>query len=209
MKTCKGKNGPHQYDASLPCCPECKTIYWKQRQQNPEFIAFDKNRKQQSDYKSSQAEWQRAWRQTPEGKNYLKEYDKSRAKSPERKLSQTIRQGKRTSIGARGDLTTQQWLERIAEFDGKCAYCSVLLLTNGDGDGVDQYHLHYLTIDHIVPLLKKGIPLGEHTKSNVVPSCRGCNNSKLNNDVWEWMKRKGIVPNNKLLIILLAATKKS
>lgn len=58
-------------------------------------------------------------------------------------------------------------------FDGKCAYC--LQVAN--------------SWDHIVPISQGG----RTTPGNIVPACNKCNSSKNNQDVFEWMNKKGKV----------------
>lgn len=135
-------------------------------------------------------------RETPE----YKAKAKALAQTPAVKASVRASRGKRTKIAARGNFTASQWLERLSEFGSRCAYCTVQLLTTNNG--VDLYHPHYQTMDHIIALLCDG----QHTKANIIPACRGCNNSKLNKDVWVWMKEKSIAPSDKLLPILQEAT---
>ncbi|MGA9378993.1 MAG: HNH endonuclease [Phormidium sp.] len=66
----------------------------------------------------------------------------------------------------------QEFLMEI--FDSKCAYC--LQAAN--------------SWDHIVPISKGG----RTTPGNIVPACNKCNSSKNNQDVFEWMNKKGITP---------------
>lgn len=68
----------------------------------------------------------------------------------------------------------QEFLMEI--FDGKCAYC----LQNAN------------SWDHIVPISKGG----RTTPGNIVPACTKCNSSKKNQDVFEWMNKKGINPHS-------------
>ena len=56
-------------------------------------------------------------------------------------------------------LTNQEWLEILAAFDNRCAYC-----------GCSEK----MTQDHVIPISKDG----GHTKENVVPACRPCNSRK-------------------------------
>jgi len=58
------------------------------------------------------------------------------------------------------DLTAEQWLAILAEFDNRCAYCSAA--------GVP------LQLEHMTPLVRGG----RHTASNVVPACGPCNRAK-------------------------------
>lgn len=158
-------------------------------EQSPERKAAIRERSQRPEVR----EKSKAWMKSPEGKKWLQAW----RQSPEGKASAAAVKGKRTKIAAQGDLEPKQILERLEEFEGKCAYCSTILLTEGD-----YLHSHYQTIDHIVALLGGG----QHTKANIVPACRGCNISKNNRDVWEWMKERGITPSEKLLPVLLEAT---
>jgi hypothetical protein len=57
-------------------------------------------------------------------------------------------------VGARHDLTMEQWLETLRYFDYKCAYCGG----------------NYEVIEHYLPVHKAG-----KTVSNCVPACFSCN----------------------------------
>jgi 5-methylcytosine-specific restriction endonuclease McrA len=56
------------------------------------------------------------------------------------------------------DFTAEQWLQLLAEFEGRCAYCPATATTQ----------------DHLIPLSRGGA----HTASNIVPACLRCNSSK-------------------------------
>ena len=58
-------------------------------------------------------------------------------------------------------LRTSQWWKNLRG-RGECYYCR------------KRFHPRELTMDHIVPLVRGG----KTTRSNVVPSCKECNNSK-------------------------------
>ena len=77
----------------------------------------------------------------------------------------------------------QQFLMEI--FDGKCAYC--LQAAN--------------TWDHIIPISKGG----RTTPGNIVPACSHCNSSKNNQDVFEWINKKGITPHREFLERIILA----
>jgi len=62
------------------------------------------------------------------------------------------------------------WQETKAYFMNKCAYC---------GAETD------LVIDHAIPINKA--KLGEHRIGNLVPSCKGCNDTKGNRDYNEYL----------------------
>lgn len=73
-------------------------------------------------------------------------------------------------IAADGRHTTQEWLGKLAEYDGKCAYC---------GDEAT-------TRDHVVPLVNGG----SNWISNIVPACRPCNYSKRTRSAAEFLNEK-------------------
>lgn len=226
MKICK--RGIHQYSDNKRQCPECQKEYargdknkayqreWRRGNSNaayqkiyranpvnkekekvratkPERQAKRKSYLQSPEFKAKQ----KSYRQKPE----VKARQKAKEQTPEYKAMMRASRGKRTKIAARGDLTKEQVLERLEEFDHKCGYCSTQLLTMIDG--VDRYHPQYETIDHIVALLNGG----QHTKINIVPACRNCNASKLNQEVWAWLNLKMWIPSEKLLPILLETTR--
>lgn len=212
----------HSYPGEKPSCPECMSSSQKSRRQKPG--CKEQEKKWRDEHKSERAasnkkwydspkgqsttknyrqspttkEKRKQWREKPENRAAAREASRARNKRPDVIASKKVSRGRRTRLAARGDLTPEQWLERTMEFDGKCAYCSVFLLIDGD-----RYHPHYQTMDHIIPIIKSG----QHTKGNVVPACLGCNISKNNKEVWDWMKEKSIIPSEKLLPILLEATK--
>jgi 5-methylcytosine-specific restriction endonuclease McrA len=68
--------------------------------------------------------------------------------------------------GAAGDHTSEEWLARLAEFDGCCAYC---------GDQAEDR-------DHVIPLSRAGT----HYIDNIVPACGHCNSSKGTQTLAEW-----------------------
>lgn len=58
------------------------------------------------------------------------------------------------------DFTAEQWTAMKAAYGHRCAYCGV--------------QPEKLTMDHIVPLARRG----SHTESNIVPACLPCNMRK-------------------------------
>ncbi len=77
---------------------------------------------------------------------------------------------KRERDKARDLRATQWWKRRLAK--GVCHYC-------GEAVAVKE-----LTMDHIVPVARGG----KSTKSNVVPSCKECNNKKKQLLPMEWVE---------------------
>lgn len=189
VKVCK--KGLHEYDAKLRSCPECYS---------EKMIANEDIRRSLlgtiKTCRNGLHQYDASLPQCPECESISQS---NYRQSPEGRAAIRVKANKRTRIAAQGDLTVEQWIERLEEFEHKCAYCNIQLLTSIDG--VEQHHPQYQNIEHIIPLLGGG----QHTKNNVVPACHGCNNSKLNRNVWEWMKKKGIEPSKKLLSILQEA----
>lgn len=80
---------------------------------------------------------------------------------------------KRRKAAVRGlpaTLTAAGWLDTLAAFGNRCAYCDAVLTA------VDQ--------DHVVPV-KSG---GGYTKENIVPACPKCNNSKNSKELRSWLQ---------------------
>jgi 5-methylcytosine-specific restriction endonuclease McrA len=69
--------------------------------------------------------------------------------------------------GADGVHTAAEWRDKLAAFNGRCAYCG------GAGD----------TKDHVVPLTRGGT----NYIDNIVPACRSCNSSKGRKTLEEWI----------------------
>ncbi len=70
------------------------------------------------------------------------------------------------------DMTVDKWLEIVAEYDHRCAYCFGTKLEVGP-----------LQRDHVVPLAQGG----SDTVSNIVPACKSCNSSKGARTPNEWL----------------------
>lgn len=89
----------------------------------------------------------------------------------QRGYSQICDQRRRVAKRVPGEaaLTTPQWREIRARFDGRCAYCFVEVARP--------------EIDHIIPVSRGGL----HVASNVAPACGHCNRSKNGRDLMEWL----------------------
>ncbi len=86
--------------------------------------------------------------------------EQHRAELAPKQLMMTHRRRARLQNAPINDLTLAQWREIQAAWHYRCAYCGC--------------QPPRLTQDHVIPLSKGG----SHTKSNVVPACRSCNNRK-------------------------------
>ena len=71
-------------------------------------------------------------------------------------------------VGAPGEHTLEEWLGRVAEFGGRCAYCE---------------RETELTRDHVIPLIAGG----SHAIENIVPACLPCNSSKGRRYLGDWL----------------------
>lgn len=108
------------------------------------------------------------------------EYEPARAKqrwadpdsrAKQRGYNQICEQRRRVAEKSPGEaaLTTAQWREIRAWFDGRCAYCFAEVAKP--------------EIDHVIAVSRGGL----HVASNVAPACRWCNRSKNGRDLMEWL----------------------
>lgn len=77
-----------------------------------------------------------------------------------------VRKRKRLQREAAGDLTTAQWMAKLADYGWSCAYCSA----------------SYEEMDHVTPISRGGA----HTIDNVVPACLPCNRRKSTKPIDTW-----------------------
>ncbi len=79
------------------------------------------------------------------------------------------------------------WRRAIKEhFNCKCVYCG------------NSYDIHELTLDHVKPKSNGG----EDLTSNIVCSCRQCNQEKGSSDWLQWMRATfGYMPEREQLIL--------
>ena len=155
----------------------------KQYRLNNKEIMTERNKKYWAENKGILKTRIAIWRE--ENKKYIQQYRKdNRERDREqqrkwyntekgRKLSITKNNKRRAKIKQLpNDLTAEQWNECLEHFGNNCAYC-----------GMYQEKLEQ---EHFVPISKGGA----FTKSNIVPSCRNCNASKINRDFFEWYKKQ-------------------
>jgi 5-methylcytosine-specific restriction endonuclease McrA len=93
-------------------------------------------------------------------RNWVRKYNKR----PYVKEKNSVRKHKRRTIksNCNGSHTIQEWLDKKAQYNDRCAYC-----------GKNKP----LTKDHIIPLSKGG----SNNIGNIVPACMGCNRRKFTN----------------------------
>lgn len=70
--------------------------------------------------------------------------------------------------GAAGSHTGSEWLEKLNEYAGRCAYCGIVLETPSKTNPRSR------TKDHVVPLVHGGTDYID----NIVPACLRCNGRK-------------------------------
>lgn len=83
----------------------------------------------------------------------------------------SINHAKRASISESDNVTAEEWLMRLEQFDGTCAYC---------GSTVD------IERDHVIPLSKGG----RNIIGNILPACKSCNRSKGAKDMVSWYHKQ-------------------
>jgi 5-methylcytosine-specific restriction endonuclease McrA len=71
--------------------------------------------------------------------------------------------------GVSGNVTPAEWRERIAYFNGHCAYCGEQMIRP--------------TQDHMVPISRGGA----HSIENLVPACMSCNSRKGTKNLLEYL----------------------
>ncbi|MCK5604313.1 HNH endonuclease [Candidatus Pacearchaeota archaeon] len=124
------------------------------RQENKDKVVAT-GKKYRDKNKNKESARQKKW--------YAENKDKSNAKIKNRRAKIRL---------CKGRITAKEWANKIKEYDGKCAYCEVVL------EEIIQfeYNPNGLTQDHVISLDKGG----KHKISNVVPCCSYCNTRKNN-----------------------------
>jgi len=107
----------------------------------------------------------------PEQREYMRSYARRhRASNPDKYVSYTENRRIR-KLMADGSHTDAEWLKRLAEFDGCCAYC---------GKKVKP-----MARDHDIPLARGG----SNYINNILPACGPCNSSKGTLTAGEFRRR--------------------
>jgi 5-methylcytosine-specific restriction endonuclease McrA len=106
----------------------------------------------------------REWRKNSDNKARSKAWIEDwQARNPDKKQAHNAKgKAKRRARMAqtKDQLTTTQWRERVAEFNGHCAYCL---------KPWTEMHM-----EHMHPVSRGG----EHSLNNVIPACGDCNRAK-------------------------------
>ena len=140
---------------------------------------YEKNRELRLE---QQAEWRY------ENKEYIKEYKKENAQSI--KVCGQKRRARKRRLPH--TLTTKEWIETLQEFNNSCGYCGIL----------EEEHIketnQALQQEHIIPISK----YGGYVKENIIPACRSCNSSKVDNDMVEWYCKNQAFDSERLFKII-------
>lgn len=136
----------------------CKVCKRAEWQKNKDL---EKHREQQRIYRLNNQE---------KIKEYNKQYSKKYKKTENGKLARKMYKHNRRSRDKDliYTLSKEYWEESLNFFNNSCAYC-----------GKKSNRLQH---EHVVPSSKGG----HYTKQNIVPACKECNLSKLDNDLFEW-----------------------
>lgn len=110
-------------------------------------------------------EYQKKWAVTEKGKiarrGRVNRFSKTEKGFAANKKRHARRRSNLNNIVA--DLTTSEWKDILRKFGNRCAYCGISFTKKTPP-----------TQDHVIPISKGG----NHTKANIVPSCRPCNSKK-------------------------------
>jgi 5-methylcytosine-specific restriction endonuclease McrA len=88
------------------------------------------------------------------------------------------RRAKRNNLNS--DLTKEQWVETLKEFNNKCAYCGT-----SNEESIKKYG-QALHQEHVISVNKGG----DYTKSNIIPACESCNCKKHDDEFEQWYYRQ-------------------
>ena len=142
------------------------------REANPERWAQIRDASYERTRESRNAK-QRAKNKTPERKAFMREYAPAH-RAANKALYLSYAHARRARILRAGGIHTQeQWLAKLAEFGGLCAYC-----------GGDER----ITRDHEIPLVRGG----SNDINNIVPACGPCNSAKGSLTAEEFRSRRPI-----------------
>lgn len=173
--------GPGRYDSD---CKKCHNAYSRAyRLANPEKCLehvrrwrethVERQRELSRRYVATHADEIRAANQTPKRRaqccaKQQAYYRRNREKLVQETLPRKQRRRARLQ-GVGGNVTQAEWRERVAYFNGCCAYC---------GERMEPP-----TQDHMTPLSRGGA----HLIENIVPACRECNSSKGTKNLLDYL----------------------
>ena len=131
-------------------CLNAVKKHYQKNKNNPEFIE-----KRKLIYKR----WYEKNKESIRIKNNeaTKKYSKTEKGKQSRRNSKALRRMAKKD----GNITLEEWKQKLLEFNNCCAYCK-------DSKNIEQ--------DHIIPLSKGG----KHEIKNIQPLCRSCNARKSN-----------------------------
>lgn len=166
----------NQLENGFRKCAACRECNRRWAENNPEHakeIRRKASRKWASKHKASCQARSRCWQlEHRDRRNAAKR--RYRANHPESDINAAAK--RRIRMGD-SIITKTQWLEIMALWEWKCAYCFTSLSDH-----------KIRTLDHVVPLVRGG----KHRITNLVACCRSCNLSKKDHLFSEWRKYDAI-----------------
>ena len=135
-------------------------------------IKTDLSPEEQSAWRKKHNRHLRQWRK--EHPEYSKAFNKAYAKTEKGRATCIAAQQRKRARKAKaaGNVTTKQWLDKIAEHGNKCFYC------------LRPFTKDLLaTMDHMIPISRQG----RHSPENITPACRSCNSRKHDKTVEEYL----------------------
>lgn len=155
----KGKDGPY-----CEICQDYRTRAKRRQQKHrPEVKARKYARLRER--LANDPEWAAKERARKRKVQQAAYNDKGKRGERER-IRARIKSTKRKRAEGQGGFAPDDWLARVSEYGGRCAYCGCMTTKGGK--------VRRLTMDHVVPLSRGG----KHVISNVVPCCIRCNLAK-------------------------------
>lgn len=162
-------------------CKDCKKSYLSKYRQDNHKKILEMNKRYNDINKEKRLEYK------DENRDRLNQYDRMyRKNNPEKELAfrkkyreehpELYRIARMKYRSRKNELpqtlTVEEWGICLNHFNDSCAYC-----------GKHQSELeHKIEQDHFIPVTKRG----GYTVDNMIPACRSCNASKLNNDFETW-----------------------
>ena len=147
--------------------------YWKNPEAHREY-----NRKYQAENRATLIikKRERRLNLTPEEREKVRAYQ--RKTQPRHNMQTAAYRSKKKGLIT--TLSREDWVQCKEYFKHQCAYCGK--------------ELKSFAKEHVIPVSKGG-PL---VRTNIVPSCKSCNSSKINNDMEPWYRAQPFFSESRL-----------
>lgn len=173
---CNRKRAAEWQDANPERAAERKRIHAQKPEQRKQRGEWQRNNpdKQHLYYmkrRDRHIETSRAWSENnPERTKEIKKQSRSRHPETSRRATHKRLARKR---GLPDTLTRQQWIDCLAFFGHRCAYC---------------WKLRTPTYEHVIPYNSPDCP--GNVAGNVIPACFPCNRSKSDTSLQKWLVKR-------------------